>query len=145
MWRQTNVFTWTLMINQKSKKEAWQGMWSLTRRRSAIRVPHPGPSSTRLTLFGCPICSHRHMAQTPTIWSYISRTWEIILLDCKSSKMKATQIIMFFFLEIKAFFFRALLDWSAAFLSPPCFSLLPLFDYCILNWLYFSLSTPPVY
>ena len=36
-------------------------------------------------------------------------------------------------LEIKAFFLYTLLDWSAAFLSPPCFSLLHLFDHCTLN------------
>lgn len=38
-----------------------------TRRRSAIRVPRPGPSSIRFTLCGCPICSHRHITHTPII------------------------------------------------------------------------------
>ena len=35
-------------------------------------------------------------------------------------------------LEIKTFFLHTLLDWSAAFLSPPFFSS-HLFDHCILN------------
>lgn len=45
---------------------------------------------------------------------------------------------------IKAFLFCALLDWSAASLSPPCFSLLRLFDHSFLNCLYFFHSTANV-
>ena len=44
---------------------------------------------------------------------------------------------------IKAFF-RTLLDWSAASVSPHCFSLLHLFNHSFLNCLYFFHSTASV-
>ena len=71
-------------------------LWFHTRRRSAIRVPLPGPSSIIFTLCGCPICSHRHITQTPIIWFYINKTlkslchWQAswMLAKCKHNSTR---------------------------------------------------------
>ena len=46
-------------------EKLWRG--AVPRSRSAIRVPLPGPSSTRCSLCGEPSCRHCSTHQTPTI------------------------------------------------------------------------------